>query len=562
MRKFTLIFTLLLAVASSVGANAASLGSSELSSALTMSGADALSIEDIQAPVFSAKSGIYTEPVRLTLSSETASLEGVTTKRYYYTTDGTDPTKYSSQAYSGVVPDIKTSCTVKAILYIVYNGEEYTSAVSSETYIVSEILPYKKIANKPVAGTYVFESNASVATPLAADANSLVTSPVAIKGNYIETVAYYALTVTEAQAGSYYITDGNKNYLYITATGELATAKTAAEAAQWQCVELGGGTYVFANSANYGLFYVPASGCFEAVSIAAAGSAVAPTYYAQGEYPTMTISPSGKDEVDEIGDIIVSCSAGISFDEEAGIVTLIDPSSGVWDDNAGNYIYSSYYEYYAENISDTEVRLYLDATVTEPGEYQLTIPADFFILDPNGLAVKNEAQGLFYTIAAPQAAFEITAVTPSEGLVTSLGRIELVFSSDCGESFRALEVVDANGNKVATATPTYQDENGAWYSHFNIMAYVLDTEITTPGVYTLEIPANAIPSTMYDSSWMPIYMEPVTLKWAIGEENMTGIDGIQVEKADAVAYDITGRIVKDITAPGIYIVNGKKVLVK
>lgn len=42
----------------------------------------------------------------------------------------------------------------------------------------------------------------------------------------------------------------------------------------------------------------------------------------------------------------------------------------------------------------------------------------------------------------------------------------------------------------------------------------------------------------------------------------TGINNVEMENSNAVIFDITGRKVSNITAPGIYIVNGKKVLVK
>ena len=43
----------------------------------------------------------------------------------------------------------------------------------------------------------------------------------------------------------------------------------------------------------------------------------------------------------------------------------------------------------------------------------------------------------------------------------------------------------------------------------------------------------------------------------------TGIEGVEAEGAvSGKIYDITGREVKAITTPGIYIVGGKKVVVK
>ena len=47
-----------------------------------------------------------------------------------------------------------------------------------------------------------------------------------------------------------------------------------------------------------------------------------------------------------------------------------------------------------------------------------------------------------------------------------------------------------------------------------------------------------------------------------GNEDVTGIEQIAGEQGEKVVFDLTGRRVEAITAPGIYIVGGKKVLVK
>ncbi|MBR3884525.1 MAG: hypothetical protein IKJ31_07215, partial [Bacteroidaceae bacterium] len=48
----------------------------------------------------------------------------------------------------------------------------------------------------------------------------------------------------------------------------------------------------------------------------------------------------------------------------------------------------------------------------------------------------------------------------------------------------------------------------------------------------------------------------------INNEGTTGINGVDAENGEQAIYDITGRKIEEITAPGIYIVNGRKVLVK
>lgn len=53
-----------------------------------------------------------------------------------------------------------------------------------------------------------------------------------------------------------------------------------------------------------------------------------------------------------------------------------------------------------------------------------------------------------------------------------------------------------------------------------------------------------------------------TINVKFGQEDLAGIEGITAENGTDVIYDITGRRIETVTAAGIYIVNGKKTLVK
>ncbi len=54
----------------------------------------------------------------------------------------------------------------------------------------------------------------------------------------------------------------------------------------------------------------------------------------------------------------------------------------------------------------------------------------------------------------------------------------------------------------------------------------------------------------------------MTIQANFVSENETDIEGIEAETENAVIYDLCGRRVNEITCAGVYIVNGKKVIVK
>ena len=243
-----------------------------------------------------------------------------------------------------------------------------------------------------------------------------------------------------------------------------------------------------------------------------------------------------------------TCASGLAVNVEAGVPQVTYYS---WDPMTGEALAVATDMEYKEVDANT-VELSLPEAITEEGMYQLTVPAGYFILDPNGLKVASEGVSEYYNVV-DQSPLTITKVTPAEGEVTSLKHIEVVFSHEIGEVYTPVVIVNEVGDTVCTATPSFQDAEGQWYTDYNVMAFVLDKEITEAGTYSLYIPADYI-MKVSDGS----YFEGAKLVFVIG--GTTSIDAVGVD-AEVEIYDLTGRRVEK-AVKGVYIINGKKVLVK
>jgi hypothetical protein len=96
------------------------------------------------------------------------------------------------------------------------------------------------------------------------------------------------------------------------------------------------------------------------------------------------------------------------------------------------------------------------------------------------------------------------------------------------------------------------------------------TPITEKGTYTLDLSQIVVDYAAEDyidewgypnKKWHgKAHSLEGSCAWTIGEG--TSIENIEAENGIKVIYDLTGRRVENVTNAGIYIVNGKKVIVK
>ena len=130
---------------------------------------------------------------------------------------------------------------------------------------------------------------------------------------------------------------------------------------------------------------------------------------------------------------------------------------------------------------------------------------------------------------APEIVSPGTATAPEGNLLKGTTKKTLI-TKESGKAYYALGLVDG---KVGFYNATNGEENTTEFYNNAFKAY-------------LEMPASQGTAAFYGFDWA----------------GTTGIEGVEVENEVKAIFDLTGRRVEAITAPGIYIVNGKKVLVK
>ena len=185
--------------------------------------------------------------------------------------------------------------------------------------------------------------------------------------------------------------------------------------------------------------------------------------------------------------------------------------------------------------------------ITASGEYTLTIPSGL-ISATDGTKYSGTHTFTVVAPAAPETfAVEAYLFPAPQGEVTKISAIR----------------VEANQGATLSALPTgwtFTNEAGdefemkiEWLYDFDQILIMFNPAIETAGTYTLNIPAGSLKTDDGKEC------EAATFEFTVVVP--TGIDGIEAEGEQTI-YDLTGRKIETITKGGIYIVNGKKVVIK
>ena len=195
----------------------------------------------------------------------------------------------------------------------------------------------------------------------------------------------------------------------------------------------------------------------------------------------------------------------------------------------------------------------LDVTITEAGyaTYYWNLPA--YIPEGVQAFVVNELNGTYAIMN------EITGTIPANTGVILKGSAD-AYSFAVAHYVTEETATAVRGNKLrgsVASTDIPAAENTTYY--------VLANGTEGVGLYKDELDGGTFRNNA-NKAYLPVVAEAganaaasysFNFDWA----GTTGIEGVTAEGAqDGAIYDITGRRVKAITAPGIYIVNGKKVV--
>ena len=216
--------------------------------------------------------------------------------------------------------------------------------------------------------------------------------------------------------------------------------------------------------------------------------------------------------------------------------------------------------------------------LTEEGVYTYAIPEGFFTMD----GVANEYTSVsveLYTFTITP--LEVVSVTPVEGNVEHLDRIIIEFNQNVSLSLNeewqqiSQEIVLKGEDKDYTLTYNSMTNLGKTLEYlvnaeWNGYEYT-STPITTVGKYTLDLSQIVVDHAgeSYIDEWgypnIKWHSKNQACKgaaeWTIANDG-TGIENVEVENGAKVVYDLTGRRVENTDNAGIYIVNGKKVVIK
>lgn len=277
------------------------------------------------------------------------------------------------------------------------------------------------------------------------------------------------------------------------------------------------------------------------------------------------VTPASKSVVEKIDKITFSCAKGISPNWNINLTE----NNEITIYNRATYTEWGRYKlddiHFIEDPDDwfapvVEAELILKEPITEPGIYEITVPSEFFNLGEQFEGSTSPLTIIYYEVkGAVEPSFSLTA-NPAGGNVDEIPATIVLTAANrnmVGNSADILPTLkDEKGNEYALTT-----EYGVEWNEVNVI--LTDGAITANGTYTLTVPAGAVVGDG-DTD----INEELVVVYVIGG---TGIDNIVANAGGKVdVYTVNGAcVLRDADAAavktlnkGLYIINGKKVIIK
>ena len=520
----------------------------------------------VPAPEFKTPAVVYADKVQVT--AETTDQSAV----LYYTLDGTDPsyedyvndtgsTKCSK--YWVMYFDLTKTTTIKVIAVKVDGDAAFKSAIAEQTYIVSRTMPYTP-ANEITSGNrYAIVAADSAATYFYGEkAYGYLPTKTAtdVNGKYFETVECAGFTFT-AVDGGYTIQDELGRYVYHsgTYTNFNYAAEKPAEGAVWSVAFDNEGNAAIACD-GYTMHYSTEHktyGCYPADKVTE--NHVLPKLYMQREYPTYTIAPANGSTFDKFESITVTCEEGIAATDDLMIAAEgFNTTFTVKQTDSKTLTFTAAEPLTTYNNRELNINITTGDIILNPDAMEMPIPV------PTKYGVRTIAK---YNLTGNAPAAVIEEISPVNGsTVEALSYILFKFSyyPSASEDEALAPKLHAEGSDELIAVEfTTMKEDGTGHVGQMEAALKVVEPITANGTYILEVP------TGYFRDANSKDIEGVTLKYIV--ENETAIEDIIAEGENGwTVYNTAGIKVLETTEAdrleqlpdGIYIINGKKAVVK
>lgn len=279
--------------------------------------------------------------------------------------------------------------------------------------------------------------------------------------------------------------------------------------------------------------------------------------------PSFATNLNDGDQVKELGNL------EISFNNVSNIEIVKNDAIKVWTPSQSKVV--------GEASKDgNRIIVTFSQELKEEGLYTFHIPAGTFTMDGAPNEEREINVTLYSFVITP---LEVVSVTPVEGAVEQIEKIVIEFNQPITLSYnenwqQISREITLKGDKqdyILTYAPS-------GYGVSNKMEYLVNavwenndyssTPVTEAGTYTLNLKDVVVDyaGESISDEWGTYYewhakngCVDKSYTWTIAD---TAIDDVEAENDEKVIYDLTGRRVENITNAGIYIVNGKKVLVK